>query len=69
MVLLHLVWRVLEAVLEDWEVVAAPMEVGLVLEAQVRMVVELEVVPMAVVHRLPSVVAQDTAAAAEILTL
>lgn len=49
--------------------VAAPMEVGLVPEAQVHMVVELEVVPMAVVHHLPLVVAQDTAAVAEILTL
>jgi hypothetical protein len=45
------------------------MELGLVLEAQVHMVVELEVVHMAVLHHLPLVVAQDMAAAAEILTL
>ena len=45
------------------------MEVGLVLEAPVHTVVELEVVRMAVVHHLPLVVAQDMATVAEILTL
>ena len=69
MVLLHLVWRVLEAVLADWEEAAARMEVGLVLEAQAHMVVELQVVHMPVVHHVLLVVAEDMAAVAEILIL